>query len=160
MNRAVAPSPRVTSAGVASTGARKNPALPPAQEREFSIAAGDNGSIWTGNSSLSLTHIAADGAITSFPRTRETIAVRRDHNGTIWSAGAGDFHLWKSSGKGFSPLHYPEEELDAVVSVAVDRHNDPWITTRSDRAYRLVVPRFPRSTSTNWMAFPASREKR
>ena len=30
MNRAVAPSPRVTSAGVASTGARKNPALPPA----------------------------------------------------------------------------------------------------------------------------------
>ena len=114
------------------------PALPPAQEREFSIAAGDRGSIWTGNSSLPLTHIAADGTITSFPRTRETIAVRRDHNGTIWSAGAGDFHLWKSSGKGFSPLHYPEEELDAVVSVAVDRHNDPWITTRSGRAYRLV----------------------
>jgi len=125
------------------------PALPPAREREFSIAAGDRGSIWTGNSSLPLTHIAADGTITSFPRTRETIAVRRDHNGTIWSAGAGDFHLWKSSGKGFSPLHYPEEELDAVVSVAVDRHNDPWITTRSGRAYRLVVPRFPRSTSTN-----------
>jgi hypothetical protein len=30
MNRAVAPRPRETSAGVASTGARKNPALPPA----------------------------------------------------------------------------------------------------------------------------------
>ena len=118
------------------------PALPPAHEREFSIAAGDRGSIWTGNSSLPLTHIAADGTITRFPGTRATIAVRRDHNGTIWSAGAGDFHLWKSSGKGFSPLfsplHYPEEELDAVVSVAVDRHNDPWITTRSGRAYRFV----------------------
>src|SRR6266568_779870 len=114
------------------------PELPPAQEREFSIAAGDNGSIWTGNSSLPLTHIAADGAISSFPRTRETIAVRRDHNGTIWSAGAGDSHLWRSSGQGFTPLPYPEENLDAVVSVAVDCHNDPWITTRSGRAYHRI----------------------
>ena len=66
------------------------PALPPAQERQFSIAPGDRGSIWTGNSSLPLTQIAADGTLTSFSRTRETITVRRDHNGTIWSAGAGD----------------------------------------------------------------------
>src|SRR4029077_12772693 len=107
------------------------PALPPAQEREFSIAAGDHGSIWTGNSSLPLTHVAADGTITSFPKTRETISVRRDRNGTIWSAGAGDFYLWRSSGEGFLPLHYPEENLDGVVSVAVDRNNEPWITTRS-----------------------------
>ena len=113
-------------------------ALPPAQEREFSLAAGDHGSVWTGNSSLPLTHVAADGAITSFPRTRETITVRRDHTGTIWSAGAGDFHLWRSSGAGFSPLHYPEENQDQVVSVAVDRHNYPWITTRSGRAYHFV----------------------
>jgi signal transduction histidine kinase/ligand-binding sensor domain-containing protein len=113
-------------------------ALPLAQEREFSIAAGDRGSIWTGNSSLPLTRIAAGGTITSFPKTRETICVRRDRNGTIWSAGAGDFYLWRSSGEGFLPLHYPEENLDAVVSVAVDRHNDPWITTRSGRAYHFV----------------------
>src|SRR6185369_1609935 len=114
------------------------PALPPAQEREFSIAAGDDGSIWTGNSSLPLTHIGAGGAITSFPRTRETIAVRRDHNGTIWSAGAGDSHLWRSSGQGFTPVSYPDEALDAVVAIAVDCHNDPWITTRSGRAYHLI----------------------
>ena len=48
----------------------------------------------------------------------------------------GDFHLWRSSGSGFTPLPYPDEKLDAVVSVAVDRNNDPWITTRSGRAYR------------------------
>ena len=64
--------------------------------------------------------------------------MRRDHKGTIWSAGAGDFHLWRSFGKGFSPVRYPEENLDAVVSVAVDRHNDPWITTRSGKAYHFV----------------------
>jgi signal transduction histidine kinase/ligand-binding sensor domain-containing protein len=111
--------------------------LPPAQEREFNIAAGDRGSIWTGNSSLPLTRVTADGAILSFPKTANPICIRRDHNGTIWSAGAGNFHLWRSSGAGFSPLHYPEENLDAVVSVAVDRNNDPWILARSGRTYHL-----------------------
>ena len=112
--------------------------LPHAQEHEFSVAAGDRGSVWTGNSSLPLTHVAADGARTSVPGTRQTVSVRRDHTGTIWSAGAGDFHLWRSTGDKFSPLHYPNENLDSVLFVAVDRKNDPWITTSSGRAYRLA----------------------
>lgn len=107
--------------------------LPPAQEHEYSVAAGDNGSVWTGNSSLPLTHVAADGTITTFPRTKQTMSVWRDHNGTIWSAGAGEFHLWRSSGNGFVPLRYPDENLDFVVFVAADRNNDPWITTSSGR---------------------------
>jgi signal transduction histidine kinase/ligand-binding sensor domain-containing protein len=111
--------------------------LPQAQEHEFSVAAGDKGSVWTGNSSLPLTHLTADGAMTSFPSTRQTISVRRDHNGTIWSAGAGEFHLWRLSGKGLSPLRYPDDNLDPVVFVATDRNNDPWITTISGKAYRL-----------------------
>jgi signal transduction histidine kinase/ligand-binding sensor domain-containing protein len=111
--------------------------LPHAQEHEFSIAAGDRGSVWTGNSSLPLTHVAADGAITSISGTRQTVSLRRDHNGTIWSAGAGDSYLWHSTSQGFSPLHYPEEKLESVVFVTVDRNNDPWITTSSGRAYRL-----------------------
>lgn len=110
--------------------------LPNSQEHEFSIAAGEGG-IWTGNSSLPLTHIAANGTVTSVPGTRQTTALRRDHNGTIWSAGAGDFNLWRSSGDRFVPLHYPEEELDSVLFVATDRNNDPWITTASGRAYHL-----------------------
>ena len=111
--------------------------LPHAQEHEFSVAAGDDGSVWTGNSSLPLTQVGADDTITTFPRTRQTTSVHRDHNGTVWSAGAGDFYLWRSSGKGFTPLHYPDEHLDAVLFIAVDRNNDPWITTVSGRAYRL-----------------------
>ncbi|HTB17513.1 MAG TPA: two-component regulator propeller domain-containing protein, partial [Bryobacteraceae bacterium] len=109
--------------------------LPHAQEHEFGVAAGDQGSVWTGNSSLPLTHVAADGTLTTFPRTGPTATLRRDHNGTIWAAGAGDVHLWRSSGTGFSPLHYPQEKLDTVVFVATDRNNAPWITTISGRAY-------------------------
>jgi len=111
--------------------------LPHAQEHEFGVAAGDRGSVWIGNSSLPLTQVAADGAITSFPRTGQTMTLRRDHNGTIWSAGTGDFHLWRSSGDGFTPLRYPQENLDSVVFVATDRNNDPWITTISGRAYHF-----------------------
>lgn len=111
--------------------------LPHAQEHEYAVAAGDNGSVWTGNSSLPLTRVAVDGTTTIFPRTRQTVSVRRDHNGTIWSAGAGEFRLWRFSGNALSPLHYPDENLDAVVFVATDRHDDPWITTVSGRAYHL-----------------------
>src|SRR5262249_20042377 len=110
-------------------------ALPPAPEREFSIAAGDQGSIWTGNVGRAVTHITADGRMTSFPRTRETICLRRDRNGTIWSAGAGDFHLWRSSGEGFSPVRYPGEGADSVIALAVDRHDQPWINTRSGKVF-------------------------
>jgi signal transduction histidine kinase/ligand-binding sensor domain-containing protein len=112
--------------------------LPHAQQREFSIAAGDGGSVWTGNASLPLTHVTADGGLTSFLPSHDTITVRRDHTGTIWVAGDGQSHLWRSSGSEFTALHYPEENLDQVVSVAVDRNHDPWITTRSGRAYHLV----------------------
>jgi signal transduction histidine kinase len=122
--------------------------LPRAQEHEYSVAAGDNDSVWTGNNSLPLTHVAADGTTTSYPRTRQTISVRRDHNGTIWSAGEGEFHLWRSSGKEFLPLHYPEENLDPVIFVATDRNNAPWITTASGRAYKLSDGKWSDETQT------------
>jgi signal transduction histidine kinase len=122
--------------------------LPRAQEHEYGVAAGDRGSVWTGNSSLPLTHVAADGTITSFPRTRQTISLRRDHNGAIWSAGAGDFHLWRSSDDSFSPLRYPDENFDYVVLVAADRNHDPWITTVSGRAYRFSSGAWSDQTET------------
>ncbi|MEO8131084.1 MAG: triple tyrosine motif-containing protein, partial [Bryobacteraceae bacterium] len=110
-------------------------ALPPAREREFSIAIGDQGSVWTGNSSMPFTHVAADGKTRSFPGIGPPISIRRDHTGTIWTAGAGDVRLWRSSGAGFQPVHYPDEKLDSVVSAAVDRNNEPWILARSGRTY-------------------------
>ncbi len=123
-------------------------ALPHAQEHEYGVAAGDEGSVWTGNNSLPLTHVAADGSVTSFPQTRQTLAVWRDHNGTIWSAGSGESRLWQFSGNRLSPLHYPNEELDSVVFVAVDRNNDPWITTSSGQAYRLSGGKWTDETET------------
>ena len=74
--------------------------LPPAQEHDFSIVAGDLDSIWTGNLNLPLTRVAADGTITSFPKTLGTICLRRLRDGTIWSAGGGQSLLWHSSGAG------------------------------------------------------------
>jgi signal transduction histidine kinase/ligand-binding sensor domain-containing protein len=111
-------------------------ALPPAQEHEFGIAAGDQSSVWIGNANLPLTHVAADGSSSNFSKISQILCLRRDHNGSIWSAGVGN--LWKSTGTGFSPVHFPDEDLDTVVSVAVDRNHDPWITTRSGRAYHFT----------------------
>ena len=112
--------------------------LPHVQEHQFSIALGDQGSIWTGNASLPLTHVAADGSITTFLKTRQTKCVRRDRNGTIWSAGEGEARLWRSSGAGLVPVHYPNEKIDDVVAIEVDRNNDPWISTINRNVFRLV----------------------
>jgi signal transduction histidine kinase/ligand-binding sensor domain-containing protein len=119
-------------------------ALPPAQEHDFSILAGDQGSIWTGNRSLPLTHVAADGHITSFPRTLGTICIRRDRDGNIWSAGGVDARLYRSSGSGWTPMPYPEEEVGPVISLAVDRNHDLWISTATGGAYHFAQGRWNR----------------
>jgi signal transduction histidine kinase/ligand-binding sensor domain-containing protein len=110
-------------------------ALPQSEEHEFAIAPGDRGSLWLGNIGLPLMQMVSTGALIRFPGTVEPIAIRRDHNGTVWASGSGHFHLWRSSGAGFSPVSFPDENLDAVVSVATDRNNDPWILARSGRVY-------------------------
>jgi signal transduction histidine kinase/streptogramin lyase len=110
-------------------------ALPTAQEHDFSILAGDDGSIWTGNRSLPLTHVAADGRITSLPKTIGTICIRRDRDGNMWSAGGADARLYRSSGSGWSPVPYPEKELGPVISLAVDQNHDLWISTATGGAY-------------------------
>jgi signal transduction histidine kinase/ligand-binding sensor domain-containing protein len=119
-------------------------ALPPAQEHDFSIVAGEQGSIWTGNRSLPLTHVAADGAITAFPKTGGTVCLRSFRDGTIWSAGGGEGLLWRSSGSGFIPIRYPEDEFGPVMSLAVDRNHDLWINTASGGTYRLTGGRWIR----------------
>jgi signal transduction histidine kinase/ligand-binding sensor domain-containing protein len=118
--------------------------LPPAQEHDFSILAGDQGSIWTGNRSLPLTHVAADGRITSFPRTLGTICIRRDHDGNIWSAGGADARLYRSSGSGWLPVAYPEKDLGPVISLAIDRNHDLWISTATGGAYHFAKGKWNR----------------
>jgi signal transduction histidine kinase/ligand-binding sensor domain-containing protein len=107
--------------------------LPRAPEHEYAVAAGDNNSVWTGNSSMPLTELRADGKLTSFPSIHQTVTIRRDHSGTIWSAG--DSQLWRSTGSTFERLRYPDESLDSVVFVATDRNDNAWITTTSGHTY-------------------------
>jgi signal transduction histidine kinase/ligand-binding sensor domain-containing protein len=120
------------------TTALKTILLPPAEEHEFSLAAGNNGSVWTGNMTLPLTRVDADGRFTSIHKTHEAICVRRDYKGAIWSAADGPVYLWRSSPRGFFPVHYPEEKMAHIVSLAVDRNNDPWINIRPGTTFHLT----------------------
>lgn len=117
--------------------ALKTIVLQHAEEDEFSLAAGNNGSVWTGNTSLPLTHIYPDGSFTRFDKSHDAICIRRDYNDTIWSAADGPNQLWRSSSKGFISVHYPEEKTARIVSLAVDRNNEPWINIRSGTTFHL-----------------------
>jgi signal transduction histidine kinase/ligand-binding sensor domain-containing protein len=102
-------------------------ALPQTQEGQFAVATGNDGSVWTGNANLPLTQVFPDGRTVEFKQTAGTYVVRRDPEGQIWSAGA--LHLWHTSGSGLTRLHYPRDQTDDVVSIAVDRNREPWIST-------------------------------
>lgn len=112
--------------------------LPPSHEYKFAIAAGDPGSVWTGNGSLSLIHATANGSITTFPDIRQTICIRRDRNGTIWAAGRGSLSRQRLSETKFVAQPYPNQSVVSVVTLAVDRNNDLWISTPGDGTYQLV----------------------
>jgi signal transduction histidine kinase/ligand-binding sensor domain-containing protein len=111
--------------------------FPQTEEHDFGVAAGNQGSVWTGNRSMPLTRVAADGSITTFPETHGTVSLRRDRSGTIWSAGGGDSELWRYSVTGLTSLHYPEEETGPAISLAVDQNGDPWISTAIGGTYRF-----------------------
>jgi signal transduction histidine kinase/ligand-binding sensor domain-containing protein len=111
--------------------------LPQTVEHDFSLLAGDRGSVWTGNQSLPLIHVTDQGNTISFPGVRGTICLRRDRNGAIWSAGGGDSRIWRLSGKDVSPLSYPEEKLGPAISLAFDRNNDLWVSSATGGTYHL-----------------------
>jgi len=111
--------------------------LPPAEEHEFSLAAGENGSVWTGNASLPLTRVYSDGRFARFDKSHNAICIRRDYQGTIWSAAEGPNQLWRSSPKGFLGLQYPAEKMARIVSLTVDRNNEPWINIRPGTTFHL-----------------------
>ena len=122
--------------------------FPLVEEHDFGVAAGDGGSVWTGNRSMPLTRVAADGSTKTFPETHGTVCLRRDLNGTIWSAGGGDPRLWRYSEKGLTSLRYPEEETGPVISLAVDRNGDPWISTAIGGTYRFSHGEWNRQNET------------
>jgi signal transduction histidine kinase/ligand-binding sensor domain-containing protein len=116
----------------------KSIVVPNAQEHEFALAAGNQGSVWTGNASLPLMRIDASGRASIVEKTHDVTCIRRDHQGNIWSVDDGSVKLWRSSPKGFDPVHYPEENVAGIVSLAVDRNNEPWINLRSGPTYHLA----------------------
>ncbi len=111
--------------------------LPATQQRQFAIAAGDGGSVWTGSRSLPLTHISSAGVTKTFPDTRQAVLIRRDQFGAIWSSGVGNAYLWRTTGDGLTPVHYPNEQAQSVISLAVDRNGDLWINLRQFGVFRL-----------------------
>ena len=113
------------------------PQLANSQEHELGIAPGDNGSVWTGSLSLPLTQVDAGGAARSFPKISQITSIRRDRNGVIWVASEGDSHLQRSSGNGFEPVHYPRENEQAVIFLAVDRNDELWISLRQLGVFHL-----------------------
>jgi ligand-binding sensor domain-containing protein len=110
-------------------------AMPQTQEGQFAVATGNDGSVWTGNASLPLTQVFPDGRTVEFTQTAGTYVVRRDPEGQIWSAGA--LHLSHKSASGLTRLHYPRDQTDDVVSIAVDRNREPWISTIQQNVHHL-----------------------
>jgi signal transduction histidine kinase/ligand-binding sensor domain-containing protein len=111
--------------------------FPQSQEHEFSVAPGDHGSIWIGNETMPLTHVAADGGAMTFPQANMPVTIRRDHNGAIWSSGAGRAHLLKVEGERISAVHYPGEEKALVVALGVDRNDELWISRLGPKIFHL-----------------------
>lgn len=111
--------------------------LLPAEEHEFSLAPGDDGSVWTGNAILPLTRVYPDGHYIRFSKSHNTICARRDYQRTTWSASEGPNELWHASSAALLRIHYPEEKIARIVSLAVDRNREPWINIRSGTTYHL-----------------------
>ena len=105
-------------------------ALPPAQEHQLGVAAGNLGTVWTGSESLQFTQIQADGTATGFPKIGEITFVQRDRSGVVWVGSKNDPHLWRSTPTGFDQIHYPAEGKQPIIALAQDRNHGIWITLR------------------------------
>jgi signal transduction histidine kinase/ligand-binding sensor domain-containing protein len=113
--------------------------VPSSQDYQLGVAAGRDGSVWVGSRSLPLTHITMEGSSQSFPETVQTLAIRRDLQGEIWSSGKGTAGLWRTEGSRVVPVSYPNDNLDSCASMAVDRNGDLWISTFGPNVYRRTA---------------------
>jgi PAS domain S-box-containing protein len=113
-------------------------AMPKTTDHQFAIAAGDDGDVWAGNREQPLTHIDKDGHAQVFARTRQTLAIRRAFDGSIWSSGLGDARLWRTTGGDPSPVEFPPGDIRSAADIAVDRNHELWINTFTPDSYHLV----------------------
>jgi PAS domain S-box-containing protein len=113
-------------------------AMPTTTDHQFAIAAGDDGSVWTGNREQPLTHISKNGHAQVFTRTRQSLAIRRTFDGSVWSSGLGDARLWRTTGGDPSPVAFPPGDIRGAADIAVDRNHELWITTLTPDSYHRV----------------------
>ena len=111
-------------------------AVPATQQRQLAVAPGDNNSVWTGSRALPLTRVTGDGAFLRYRQTAQTICIRRDQSGTIWSSGAGRVSLWHTTRHGLEPVAYPNQQAQSAIAIAVDRDKNLWLNLRQFGVYK------------------------
>jgi PAS domain S-box-containing protein len=113
-------------------------AMPVTTGHQVAIAAGDDGSVWVGNREQPLTHISKDGHAQAFTRTRQSLAICRTFDGSVWSSGVGDARLWRTTGGDPSPVAFPPGDIRSAADIAVDRNDEVWINTFTPDSYHRV----------------------
>jgi signal transduction histidine kinase/ligand-binding sensor domain-containing protein len=119
-------------------------AIPATSENQMAVAAGDQGTVWIGSRSLPLTEVRpgtqtdtrTDAGSRTFAETGQSISIRRDFKGGVWSSGFGTSRLWRASSDGLEPVPYPREDVQVAASAALDKNNDLWILTFAQNVFR------------------------
>jgi signal transduction histidine kinase/ligand-binding sensor domain-containing protein len=112
------------------------PVIPATSENQMAVAAGDNRNVWIGSRSLPLTEIRSDGNTTTFSDTGQSISIRRDFKGGVWSSGFGTHRLWQVSGDRVTPVEYPSGDVQVAASMALDKNNNLWLLTFGQNVFR------------------------
>lgn len=111
--------------------------LPPTRLEQFSLAAGNNGSVWAANWEAPLFHIG-DGALNSYKIAGNTSTLYCDPSGVIWVGKLGK-SLWHSTDTGFVSVGWPPgRQQDYVTSMAMDRAGDLWVSLATQGIFRFA----------------------
>jgi signal transduction histidine kinase/ligand-binding sensor domain-containing protein len=112
--------------------------IPATNEHQFAIATGENHSLWIGSRSLPLTLVGSDGTIKTFPETQQSISIRRDFKGGVWSTGLGKNNLWRAFPDRLEPIHYLHDDVEVGASATIDKNGNTWILTFAQNVYRQI----------------------
>jgi signal transduction histidine kinase/ligand-binding sensor domain-containing protein len=112
--------------------------IPATKEQQFAIADGGNHSLWIGSRSLPLTLVNSDGKVKTFPETRQSISIRRDFKGGVWSTGLGTNNLWRVFPDRVEPIHFPHDDVEVGSSTTIDKKGNIWLLTFAPNVYRQI----------------------
>jgi ligand-binding sensor domain-containing protein/two-component sensor histidine kinase len=113
-------------------------AIPATSENQMAVAVGGDRHVWIGSRSLPLTEVRPDGSTRTFAETGQSISIRRDFKGGVWSSGFGKYRLWRASGDVIEPVPYPQDDVQVAASEALDKNNSLWLLTFAQNVFRRV----------------------